>query len=227
MMLQDSVDSIPALSTFFLSTCIIYILGHIAYNLLLHPLRKYPGSIQWRTCRFPLDYHKHIGTTGRAVLEIHTEYGTSVRVAPNELSFTSSQAIKDIYAHAPKKDEFRKDPQNQQLPPNGIPNILGANRKNYARYWWLLAHAFSEKGLREQEPLIRKYVDLSIDGLREKAETGEIIDIAMWYNMASFDIIGKLAFGGSFGSLENRKEYVWIPALSGSAKFVQTFAILR
>ena len=70
-------------------------------------------------------------------------------------------------------------------------------------------------------------MDLLIDGLREKAETGEIVDIAMWYNMASFDIIGKLAFGGSFGSLENRKEYVWIPALSGSAKFVQTFAILR
>ena len=124
MMLQDSVDSIPALSIFFLSTCILYILGHIAYNLLLQPLRKYPGSIQWRTCRFPLDYHKHIGTTGRAVLEIHTEYGPSVRVAPNELSFTSSQAIKDIYAHAPKKDEFRKDPLNQQLPPNGIRTSL-------------------------------------------------------------------------------------------------------
>jgi cytochrome P450 len=226
-MLQESLHSIPALSSLFLSTCILYILAQTAYNLLLHPLRKYPGPILWRICRLPLDYHKYHGTTDRRVLEIHTQYGPSVRVAPNELSFTSSQAIKDIYAHATKKEEFRKDPLNQQLPPNGIPNILGANKENHVRYRRLLAHAFSEKGLREQEPLIKKYVDLLIDGLREKAEAGETIDIAMWYNMTSFDIIGDLAFGESFGSLENRKEHDWIPALSGSAKFVQIFAILR
>jgi cytochrome P450 len=75
--------------------------------------------------------------------------------------------------------------------------------------------------------LIRKYVDLLINSLREKAQTGKTIDIATWYNMTSFDIIGDLAFGESFGSLENRKQHDWIPALSGSAKFVQIFAILR
>ena len=226
-MLQDSLRLTLAPSTILLSSCLLYVLVHIAYNLLLHPLRKYPGPPLWRTCRFPLDYHKFCGTTDRAVLEIHRRYGPSVRVAPNELSFTQSQAIRDIYAHAPKKEDFKKDPLNQQLPPNGIPNILGANKENHARYRRLFAHAFSEKGLREQEPLIRKYVDLLVDSLRERAQSGETVDIATWYNMTSFDVIGDLAFGESFGSLERRKQHDWIPALSGSAKFVQIFAILR
>jgi cytochrome P450 len=39
---------------------------------------------------------------------------------------------------------------------------------DHSRYRKSLAHAFSEKALRDQEPLIGKYVDLLIEKLKER-----------------------------------------------------------
>lgn len=104
------------------------------------------------------------------VAEIHSQYGETVRIAPNKLSYTTAQAWKDIFAHIPGKEELPKDPATLQKTPNGIPNILGANKENHSRYRRLLSHAFSEKGLREQEGLIRQYVGLLVDRLGEVQE---------------------------------------------------------
>ena len=161
------------------------------------------------------------------IFEAHKKYGNTVRLAPDELSFTQAQAWKDIYSHTPGKEEFPKDPAFHVTPPNGIPNILGANKENHARYRRLLAHAFSEKGLRDQESHIRHYIDLLMDRLAEKAKSGETTDMVVWYNMTVFDVIGDLAWGESFDCLENRELHEWIPAISGSVKFVTQSTIAR
>lgn len=93
----------------------------------------------------------------------------------------------------------------------------------------LQAHAFSEKALKEQEPLITGYVNKMISRLHEKAGNAEtaILDLVKWYNYTTFDvsrliisswfsgptrtvvlivytqILGDLAFGDSFGCLED------------------------
>ena len=41
--------------------------------------------------------------------EIHETYGETVRLAPNELSFASDQAWKDVYAYRPGMSEPPKD----------------------------------------------------------------------------------------------------------------------
>jgi hypothetical protein len=65
--------------------------------------------------------------------------------------------------------------------------------------------------MREQEPIIRTYIDLFISRLQENA--GKPIDICKWYTCLTFDIIGDLAFGDSFQSLENSNLHVRLCSL--------------
>ncbi len=66
-----------------------------------------------------------------------------------------------------------------------------------------LAHAFSDRSLKEQESLVAEVVDLFVIQLREHASSKEGADMVMWFNLTTFDIIGSLAFGESFGGLQS------------------------
>ncbi len=44
---------------------------------------------------------------------------------------------------------------------------VDANEKDHARFRRLLAHAFSEKALRDQEPILQTYVSLLISRMHE------------------------------------------------------------
>ena len=112
------------------------------------------------------------GTFHNDVTNLHKRYGNVVRIQPDELSYTNGAAWKDIYGHRQGHTEFAKDLAGQSLPVNGVPSILIANRDNHARYRRLLSHAFSSTGMREHEPLIKKYVDLLIRRLGESSWTG-------------------------------------------------------
>ena len=63
-----------------------------------------------------------------------------------------------------------------------------------------LSHGFSASALTAQEDLVHHYVDLLIRQLRKC--NGAELDAVKWYNYTTFDIIGELSFGESFGSLE-------------------------
>lgn len=83
---------------------------------------------------------------------------------------------------------------------------------DHSRYRRLLSHAFSDKALREQEPLIKKYVDLFISRLHENAKYGSQ-DIVSWFNFVTFDIIGDLTIGESFGCLQESALHPWVSIL--------------
>jgi len=113
--------------------------------------------------------------------ELHEQYGDVLRITPNELSFNTSIAYKDIYAIKPGKAAYPKDGLYYNRPINGVHSILTQpDDADHARYRRLLAHGFSEKAMREQEPLIKRYVDRLISGLRE--HSGSAQNMVAWYN---------------------------------------------
>ncbi|KAL2819642.1 cytochrome P450 [Aspergillus cavernicola] len=114
------------------------------------------------------------------------------------------------------------------LPPfhNGVPGILAADHAHHRRYRRLLAHAFSDKGLRAQQGMIQQYIDRLIDGLRENCATGPL-DLAVWFNWATFDIIGDLAFGEPFGCLDEVETHPWIASIQGNVKAIPILNALR
>jgi hypothetical protein len=86
--------------------------------VFLHPLRKYPGPTLWCATRLPWCWYQSQGTLNQKLLELHLKYGQTVRVAPNELSFTSDEAWKTIYG--PRTNEMAKDPVFSLHTPSGV-----------------------------------------------------------------------------------------------------------
>lgn len=71
-------------------------------------------------------------------------------------------------------------------------------------------HAFSDQALRSQEPIINSYITLLISKLKAKAQAGTPVDIMRYINFTTFDILGDLCFGESFGALESEQYSEWM-----------------
>ena len=145
---------------------------------------------------------------------LHEQYGEVVRTAPNELSYTSDYAWTDIYGFRHGHAEMPKARMNIG---GGLgDSIINADRAGHQRMRRLLAHAFSDKALREQLPLIQSYVDLLIQKLRET--NGHPTDIVSWYNFTTFDLVGDLAFGEPFDCLKDSDYKPWVSLIMESIK---------
>ncbi|KAG9529486.1 benzoate 4-monooxygenase cytochrome P450, partial [Aureobasidium melanogenum] len=194
----------------------LYTVSLMVYNVYFHPLSKYPGpkmasaTILWYMYSLGSGkHHEHCDA-------LHQKYGKVVRIGPDQLSFISAQAYKEIYGHRPGKVEMTKDPRFYGV--LAKENLIATNVPDHARMRKLLAHAFSDRALREQESLMSKYIDALVTGLLKYAHEGKPVDLVSWYNFATFDIIGDLAFGEPFGSLETSNLHPWVQMLFDGIK---------
>lgn len=215
----DGVLVFEFLPTALLLVAVVYILLLAVYNLILHPLRSYPGPKLWAASHLPKTYYSLVGTIDSKLLELHQKYGACVRTSPSDLSYATAQAWKDIYVHQQGRPELIKDPARVNVEPNGSPSILSANKKDHGRHRRLFSHAFSDKGIRDQEPRIKEYVELLVDRLNNAASGDESQDMLDWFNRTTFDIIGDLAFGETFYCLRDRKTHAWIRAIWGFLRY--------
>jgi cytochrome P450 len=126
------------------------------------------------------------------VSKIHFKYGDAVRIAPNELSFTSQQAWNDIYSVGKGKEQWPRHPRRVPQGKNAPMSIMNTVPREHARFRRLLNHAFSEKGLQEQAPIMNKYIDLLVKKIGILAEQGKSTDFTSWLHMCTFDIISDL-----------------------------------
>ena len=95
----------------------------------------------------------------------------------------------------------------------------------HARMRKTMEGGFTKKAVEKQEGIVRGYVDLLIERLREKVgkagpeDAGEaIVDIVKWLSFTTVDIVGDLAFGESFGCLETGEMAEWVGLVFGSSK---------
>jgi len=162
----------------------------------------------WYRVRGELPFH---------AVELHKRYGPVVRISPDHLIYSNPQAWRDIYGHKKAgEEEFLKYEGFYRLVKHLPTSVINAGRHEHGLLRRQLAHGFSERSMREQEPIIGSYVDLLIERLKELAETKRVLNMREWYNYATFDIIGDLSFGvdGGFGCLQNSGYHPWIKLIS-------------
>ncbi|KAE8156388.1 cytochrome P450 [Aspergillus tamarii] len=76
----------------------ILLLGLYVFKRLSSPLAKIPGPWYTNFTSFSLKYHEFTATRRLFVHHLHKKYGPVVRLAPNEVSFVTLEAIREIYA---------------------------------------------------------------------------------------------------------------------------------
>ena len=165
-----------------------YILTTIIYNLFLHPLARFPGPKLAAASPLPLIRQSFLGDAIFWITAQHAKYGPVVRVSPNELSFSSADAYKDLYGHRRAGQPVPFKAPDFYTPPSGGHDIVNADTDNHARMRRVFSHAFSDRALKLQEPLFLTYVDKLVAKLREGVQTEpeKKWNIVQMYNFTTF-----------------------------------------
>ena len=189
----------------------------------------FPGPRMFAASRLPYVCIALSGRMASALKDLHDTYGPVVRTAPDELSFIDSSAWNAIYGqHHPSKPRFRKNYDKfEQNQTELAASIFVANDEDHHRMRRVLAHAFSERALRDQEPLIESHVNSLIQGLHNQvANAAGQVDLVKWFNWVAFDIVADLSFGEPFNCLKGPEYRSWVETLSKAWKiftFVSSF----
>lgn len=194
---------------------ILYPISTAIYNIYFHPLSRFPGPASHAISRIPYFYRAINGTLPFDMLDFHRRYGNIVRIAPDELAFSHPDAWKDIMGRRNSEEAEMGKAMWFYRPIDEPLHILNETSEQHKNLRRQMAHGFSEKGMRDQEPLIRKYVDLLLEKLHEQSRKpgGNPVILSDWYNFTTFDIIGDLTFGESFGCLSGSNYDAWIKSI--------------
>lgn len=190
------------------------------FNLIKHPLSRFPGPRIWACSRLPYVLYLQNGTLHAKIKALHDIYGPVVRVAPNELSFIKPEAWTDIYCDKPHG--FRRGKTFYGM--LGKNSVFGAGHDDHARIRGAVIPAFRASAIQGYEEKLRAYVDLLMEQLgvltKNKACGGRfdrvgqdevVVDIIRWLNFTTFDIIGNFVYGGEpFGCLKRGEFHPWV-----------------
>ncbi|KAF1969947.1 putative RNA polymerase II mediator complex component Srb8 [Bimuria novae-zelandiae CBS 107.79] len=185
-----------------------------------NPLSSYPGPWLWAASRIPYVVSLLRGTLISDMLRLHQKYGPIVRLAPNELSFASEAAWRDIYMHRKGHAEAKKDTTGYMAPEGMPPNIVTTpDIQIRARMRRLLSTSFNAQSLLEQALMLQKYANIVIERLYAICEANPsrtentVVNMLDWTNFYTMDVIGDLAMGESFHCLEQSSYHLWVKTL--------------
>lgn len=77
--------------------CVTSFLYRIFGSLVFSPLAQIPGPKSFAISSWTLAREDYKGTRTRKIHDLHQKYGAAVRVGPNEISFNSLTALRQIY----------------------------------------------------------------------------------------------------------------------------------
>ncbi|KAK1633226.1 cytochrome P-450 [Colletotrichum phormii] len=199
-----------------------FVVSRTIYNVYFHPLSRYPGPRLWAASRLPWNTVNLQGNLAWKIRELHEKYGPVVRIAPDELSYTSSTAWKKIYGQ--RSPEFPKCFDGRGIAGPSVTNpavrnggIVTADQGPHSRLRKAVLPAFSDRALREQEDILQLYAEKLMKQLRSSSKTGAPQDMVKWFSLAAFDIISDLAFGQAAGCLDDASQ-PWLQVIGARAQ---------
>ncbi|KAH6867607.1 cytochrome P450 [Thelonectria olida] len=217
-----------------IAAVVIVCVAHALYNVFLHPLRKFPGPLLCRATQLYSQFKFLSGVLQFNIKSWHDTYGPVVRISPNELSFISPQAWRDIYSTLTDPNgpaEMQKYDKFYRFAGPGTPDTLfTASKKVHVTFRRQINPAFSERALRMQEPTYHLYTSLLIQKLHEGSKCGtQPVNLRDLFNYYAFDMMGSLGIGSDFGGLEHSTYHPCVKAMTHHVKeiaFIQTLTYL-
>ena len=130
-----------------------YIALIIAYRLTFQPLAKYPGPKLAAITDIYLAYYAYRGTRHLCYHRAHEQYGPIVRIGPNQLSFISNSALKQIYGF---RSNVKKAAFYDAFPatPSSVSVHSARDKAQHARKRRVMSHAFSDSAIKGLERYI-------------------------------------------------------------------------
>ncbi|KAG9240386.1 cytochrome P450 [Calycina marina] len=184
--------------------------GWIFYCQFLHPLRTIPGPILASFSQAWIVYHTVRGDLEKAQRKLHKKHGYLIRIAPDEIACSDPEGIKIIYG---KKTVFSKAESYAAFtPPTDVQDVGYAghfatrDEKAHSQRREIVEKVYSLPSILQYEPLIDSCTDMFCSTMKEFANEKSVVDLGLWINRYTFDVIGELFFGTAFGFMRLRKD---------------------
>jgi cytochrome P450 len=172
-----------------------------------HDLRKIPGPFLasfsnidriWSVARKDqMKYH----------ISLHRKYGPLVRVGPNHVSISDSNAIQQIYSISTKftKSDFYVAFDPKTPAGSTIPTIFSVRDEALHREIKRpVANAYSMSTMRELEPMNDACSEIFLRKL--EGMVGTDVDFGKWLHWYAFDVISSITFSKRLGFMEQEKD---------------------
>ncbi|KAI1087243.1 cytochrome P450 [Rostrohypoxylon terebratum] len=183
---------------------IILFLVVILHRLFLHPLSRVPGPFLARLSSLYLHVICYLGIEASVLRYYHNKYNTKVlRVAPNSVSVSDSEAISEIYV---KGGGFPKDDRYKNFNLGPIVSIFSSLDREYRDVRAkAVAPLFSPAQLRAEsgpEGVIGSCIAEFVDQLRKSKEAGVGVDLMDMCARLSIDVVTGYLLGQRYGGLQ-------------------------
>lgn len=182
----------------------------------ISPLRRYPGPFLASGTRLYSLFATWRGNTHERHIQLHQKYGAIVRIQPNQLSFSSPEAARQVLAAG---KGFHKTDFYWAFPPAGNPDIFTEIREDvHATKKRFVSQPYSLASFQALSPWIDETVQQLCDVFDSMCSASFLpstgTDLGDYLHYFAFDVLGQVAFSTSFGFLSQGKD------VEGTIKFI-------
>ncbi|UPL00404.1 hypothetical protein LCI18_011338 [Fusarium solani-melongenae] len=193
----------------------------LIYRAVFHRLNVFPGPFKARLSNL---YITALGLKKRhlyrEVQELHRKYGDIVRIGPSEISINSSEALHALHSN---NTPCVKGPWYNIIYPM-VSLLADRNKKSHTERRKTWDKAFNAKALRDYETRVVQYAELLLHQLKKME--GQPFNAKLWIHYYTFDIMGDLAFGQSFGMLRDGLKHYYMKLGDENMSLIGAFSRL-
>ncbi|KIW35014.1 uncharacterized protein PV07_01741 [Cladophialophora immunda] len=198
---QAVLYALPFLRAYWYLLIPLYMVLRFLVQRYNSPLRVYPGPFIASGSRIFKLVSVASGKTEKSRIDLHRKYGRVVRLGPNELSFASPQAAKEVLAAG---KGFYKTDFYSVFPPPENPDIFTEIREDvHAQKKRVAAHPYSMSAMQQLTPIVARIIQKfgsKLDGFC--STPNEPFDLGDWLHFFAFDVLGEVAFSRQFGFMD-------------------------
>ncbi|KAK3111707.1 hypothetical protein LTR53_012755 [Teratosphaeriaceae sp. CCFEE 6253] len=180
----------------------------LVYRIFLNPLNRFPGPWAVRLSTFFMSFQLGDSDLYLKLEALHQQHGRIVRIGSGDLSIIDPDGMDVSYglnAKAIKSSWYDGD-----APLTSMHTTRNKALHDKRRKVW--AGAFADRALREYETVVDSYNAKIVQRFGESV--GESVNVAKWFNLYSFDVMGRLAFGKDYGMLDSGEKHWALELLS-------------
>ncbi|KAH8799759.1 cytochrome P450 [Xylogone sp. PMI_703] len=174
------------------------LVAYIVVSFVRDPLREIPGPFLAKCTGIWLILLDNSGFRSQTLHKLHQKYGPVIRIGPAQLSFSTRQAMRDIYGLG---SAYIKAPAYGAFGRKSLftMRVKEEHRARHKR----IAHIFGPTSVAGVEPIIAEHTSKLLNVLNQKL--GEPMDVLLWFRMLALDVTSDIFFGKNFGCLEEQK----------------------
>ncbi|KAH6701240.1 sterigmatocystin biosynthesis P450 monooxygenase [Leptodontidium sp. MPI-SDFR-AT-0119] len=190
------------------------------YYALTDPLRNLPGPRLNRYTVLPLKLHTMRGRRIHYIHDLHSKYGSTIRISPTEVATSDLASTREIHRIGSgylKSEWYTTFTDGTE---GSLSVFAMTNAKQHAVRRRLLSSAFSQTALLQWDDVLQSRSTLVIQKIKEQAMSRGSADIFEWFTFMASDVIAELGFGESFHSLEHGKKSTFSGDLDRLAMFI-------